>query len=389
MIRFEPRGEVPRWVNVAVPFASIVLAMVVAGIVLAATGHNPLTTYHHIVQASITQPGALAQTLVAMTPLLFTGLAAAVAFRMRVWNIGGEGQLYIGAIGAAGVGLWLQNLPAPVVVLAMVVGGMLAGSLWAAIPGALRAYLNTNEILTSLMLNYVAGYLMYYLIYDSASYWRDLTSPAARVFPQGKFLPSSGTWPPLHLGNLLVPLGLLIGIGLAVALWEMIRATRYGFEMRVMGDSPRTATYAGMRTKRKILSLMMLSGALAGLAGASQIGDFGHTLDPRGLQQAGFGYAGIVVAALARYNPLAVVVTAFFLGALTNAGFALQGPGFPTGLTGTIEGILLFCVLGAELFTRYRIRVQRSGAAAPAAASRVPVPATTLASAGPDPGEAP
>jgi simple sugar transport system permease protein len=276
------------------------------------------------------------------------------------------------------------------VILAMVVAGMVAGSLWAAIPGALRAYLNTNEILTSLMLNYVAGYLIYYLIYDSTSYWRDLTSPSARVFPQGKFLPASGTWPPLHIGNILVPLGLLIGVGLAVALWEMIRATRYGFEMRVMGDSPRTASYAGMRTRRKILSLMMLSGALAGLAGASQVGDFGHTLDPRALQQAGFGYAGIVVAALARYNPLAVVLTAFFLGALTNAGFALQGPGFPTGLTGTIEGILLFCVLGAELFTRYRIRFQRAGTgvSAPSTGRATPVPATSLASTGADPGEA-
>ena len=391
MIRFESRGEVPRWLTVAVPLASIVLAMVIAGIVLAVTGHNPLTTYQHIVQASITQPGAFEQTLVAMTPLLFTGLAAAVAFRMRVWNIGGEGQLYLGAVAAAGVGLWLQDLPGPVVILAMVVAGMLAGSLWAAIPGALRAYLNTNEILTSLMLNYVAGYLIYYLIYDSSSYWRDLTSPSAKVFPQGKFLAASGTWPPLHIGNILVPLGLLIGVGLAVALWEMIRATRYGFEMRVMGDSPRTANYAGMRTRRKILSLMMLSGALAGLAGASQVGDFGHTLDPRALQQAGFGYAGIVVAALARYNPLAVVLTAFFLGALTNAGFALQGPGFPTGLTGTIEGILLFCVLGAELFTRYRIRFQRAGTgvSTPAAGAPASVPATSLASTGADPGEAP
>jgi len=391
VIRLEARGKPPAWVNVAVPLGSIVLAMVVAGIVLVVTGNNPFTTYQNIVRASITQPGAFEQTLISMTPLLLTGLAAAVAFRMRVWNIGGEGQLYMGAIGAAGIGLFLHDLPAPVVIFAMIVGGAIAGSLWAAIPGALRAYLSTNEILTSLMLNYVAVYVMYYLIYDSTSYWRDLSSAQAQVFPSGKYLEASGTWPGLHLSTLVIPLGLLIAIGLAVALWFMIRSTRYGFEMRVLGDSPRTAQYAGIKTRRKILSVMMLSGAIAGLAGVSQVGDFNHVLDPRGLQAAGFGYTGIVVAALARYNPLAVVLTSFLIGAITNAGFALQGPNFPTGLTGTMEGILLFCVLGAELFTRYRVR-WRPGREVPPARTRgpgSPVPQPALATGGPAAGETP
>ncbi len=368
MIRFERRLTTPRWFGIAVPFGSILLALVLAGIVLAATGHDPFETYRRIGEASFTEPGALGQTLIASTPLLFTGLAVAVAFRMRVWNIGGEGQLYMGALGASGVGLALSGLPAPVVVVAMMVGGVLAGGLWAAVPGALRAYLNTNEILTSLMLNYVAGLLLYYLIYDSKSYWRDLVSPEAKVFPQGKYLPDSGTWPGLSVGSLEVPLGLLVGIGVGVILWWMIRATRYGFEMRVISDSPNTARYAGMRTRRKILSVMALSGALAGLGGASQVGDFSHVLDPRGLQAAGFGYTGIVVAALARYNPIAVVVVSFLIGALTNAGFALQGPGFPIGLVGTMEGILLFCVLGGEILARYRIHVARR----PSAARRAP-----------------
>jgi len=139
--------------------------------------------------------------------------------------------------------------------------------------------------------------------------------------------------------------------------------------MRVVADSPPAAKYAGIKTRRKILSLMALSGGIAGLGGASQVGDFSHVLDPRGLEQAGFGYAGIVVAALARYNPVAVVLTSFFIGMLVNAGFALQGPGFPIGLTGTLEGILLFCVLGAEIFTRYRVTVRL-----PRRAVRRPVP---------------
>jgi len=358
MIRFAAREKVPRWLNYAVPLGSVILAVIVAGIFLAATGHNPLTTYKNIIQASITQPGAFSSTLVSMTPLLFTGLAAAVAFRMRIWNIGSEGQLYMGAVGASGVGLLLHNLPGPVLIVAMMAGGIAAGTLWAAVPGALRAYLNTNEILTTLMLNYVAANIMYYLIFDSNSYWRDLTSPSARVFPQGKNLASTANCPPLQLGSVTIPFGLLLAAGFAVLLWGVIRSTKYGFEMRVVADSPPAARYAGIKTRRKILSLMALSGGIAGLGGASQVGDFSHVLDPRGLEQAGFGYTGIVVAALGRYNPVAVVVTSFFIGMLVNAGYALQGPGFPIGVTGTMEGILLFCVLGSEIFTRYHVTIR-------------------------------
>ncbi len=379
-VRFEPRERLSRWTNVWVPFFAIVLALVIAGIVLAVSGHNPITTYQQIIEAAFTQPGAFTQTLVSTTPLLYTGLAASIAFRMRIWNIGAEGQLYLGSIAAAGVGLYLQNLPAPVVVIAMMAGGAVAGSLWAAIPGALRAYLNTNEILTSLFLNYIADYLMYYLIFDSTSFWRDLTSPAARVFPQGKFLPASGNWPALSIGSVTVPLGLILAIVLAGLLWGMIRGTRYGFEMRVMGDAPRAAKHAGMNIRRKILSIMLLSGAVAGLGGASQVGDFRHVLDPRGLEQAQFGYTGIVVAALARYNPISAVVAALGIGVLTNAGLALQGPNFPIGLTGTMEGILLFCVLGSEIFVRYRLRIGRtSGPVAPRRAEAAPGPARTAA----------
>jgi len=343
-----------------VPIASLVLAAIIAGVVLAVSGHDPIGTYQQIYAASFTSDGALTATFIYATPMLFTGLCVAIAFRMRVWNIGGEGQLYMGAVGASGVGLLLGGWPLPILIPMMALGGALAGLAWALIPGLLRAYLKTNEILVSLMLNYVAGLFMYYLIYDSTSYWRDLTSPSALVFPQGKNLLPSDNWPGIVLGSFTLPFGFVLGTVLAVLLLALIRYTRYGFEMRVMGDSPAAANYAGMRTRRKIVSVMALSGALAGLGGASQIGDFGHVLDPRGLQQAGYGYTGIVVAALALYNPLAVVIVSILIGALTNAGFALQGPNFPAGLVGTMEGIILFSVLGGEFLGRYRIRFGRA-----------------------------
>ena len=155
MITIERSLVTPRWSRVAVPVASLILAAIIAGIVLAVSGHDPIATYQQIYAASFTSDGALTATFIYATPLLFTGLAVAVAFRMRVWNIGGEGQLYMGAVGASGVGLLLGGWPLPILIVMMALGGALAGLAWAMIPGLLRAYLRTNEILVSLMLNYV------------------------------------------------------------------------------------------------------------------------------------------------------------------------------------------------------------------------------------------
>lgn len=373
MIRFERRLAAPRWLSAVIPAVSLLLAGLLAGLVLVATGHDPLATYSQIYDAAFTARGGLTGTFVYATPLLFTGLCAAIAFRMRVWNIGGEGQLYVGAIGASAVGLVLGGWPTPLLLAAMVLGGALAGLVWASIPGLLRAYGRTNEILTSLMLNYVAALLMYYLIYDSTSYWRDLTSPSARVFPLGKYLAASATWPGLGIGSMTLPLGFVLGALTAALTWTVIRSTGFGFRMRVIGDSPAAADYAGIRRQRMILAVMAISGAVAGFGGASQIGDFSHVLDPRGLQQASYGYTGIVVAALSLYDPLAIVVVAFLLGALTNAGFALQGPSFPLGLVGVMEGIILFSVLGGELLVRYRIRLARLPGVSPAATAIPPL----------------
>ena len=362
-VRIERRLEQPRWLAVAVPSGSIVLALLLTGAVLLVTGHNPVHAYHRLFDAAFVGKDALTQTIVSATPLAFTGLAAAAAFRMQLFNIGAEGQLYFGAIFAAAAGLYLHAWPSALLIAAMVVAGAVGGAAWAAIPGVLRAFCRTNEIITSLMLNYVAALILNYLIFDSLSYWRDTSTPEAKVFPQGKLLPDAATWPTwgiVHSGpGLVIPLGFGVAVLVAVGLWALYSRTRFGFEVQVLGDSPRAARYAGIRTRRKILAVMCLSGAIAGIGGASQDGDFRHLLDPRGLQQAGYGYAGIVIAALARYNPFGVVLIAVLLGGLQNAGYALQGADFPSGLVGVMEGLILFCALGCELLRRYRVRLIR------------------------------
>ena len=366
-MKLERRLSQPWWLSVAVPVGSLIVAFALMAVLLAATGHDPIDTYREILDAAFTGNGALSATLISATPILFTGLAAAAAFRMQLFNIGAEGQLYLGAVGASWIALQLGDRDAtstPLYVVAMCVAAGVAGALWALIPGLLKAFARTNEIITSLMLNYVAGFLLTYLIFDSSSYWRDTSTLQARAFPQGKPMPEASNWPTFG-SDVTVPLGFVIGLGAAVALWMLYTRMRFGFEVGVMADSPRAARYAGMRTRRKILAVMAVSGAIAGIGGASQIGDFTYTLDgsTTGLQAAAFGYTGIVVAALARYNPLAVCLVAVLIGGLLNAGYTLQGPDFPSGLVGVMQGIILFCALGGELLLRYRLRIRRRSSA--------------------------
>ncbi len=381
-ISVEQRLRRPRWLIVAVPIGSVIFAFLVAALVLLATSHNPVSTYRLLFDAAFLQQGSIDQTLIVATPLAFMGLAAAAAFRMKLYNIGAEGQMYLGGIFGAAAGLYLGSRggPSPFVIAAMVVAGCFGGFLWALIPGILRAFFKTNEILTSLLLNYVAGLILTYLVFESQSYWRQTKGFNASVFPTGKPLPHSAVWPgwTLHVqGGTTVPLGAFFAVLAAIVLWVLYKRTRFGFEAQVLGDSPRAARYAGVRMRRKILAVMGISGAIAGLGGVSQIGDFSHALDgdPNGLQKIGYGYTGIVVAALGRYNPFAVVVIAFLLGGLENAGNTLQGPSFPAGLVGVIQGIILFSALGGEILTRHRIRVTRKPKVVAPTAARAAEPA--------------
>jgi len=367
-LRLEPRSNLPKWLPWAVPVGSFLAALFVGAIVLAVTGQNALSVYGRILDRAFLSEGAFTGTLISATPLLFTGLCAAVAFRIGFFNIGGEGQFVMGAVFGSGIALKLGVDASGILsVSAMVIFGAIGGGLWGLIPGILKAKFRTNEIITSLMLNYVAVVIATYLIFDSNSFWRELTGSGV-VFPKGKILPTGSWWPNLGFGSIIVPFGFVLGMVIAGWLYVLQRKTRFGFEMRVVGGAPTTARYAGMKPARVVVAVAALSGALAGLGGAADIGNFRHVLDPKGLQQSGFGYAGIVVAALARLNPVAVVFVAVLLGGITNAGYALRGPDFPSGLVGVLQGLILFCTLGGEVLARYRIT--RS--------ARAPMSASTL-----------
>lgn len=356
-LHLERRLTQPRSLNWIVPLVSVVAALVLGSLVLVLTGKNPFSVYWRILDSGFASKQAIRGTLIAATPLAFTGLCAAATFRIGLVNIGGEGQLFMGAVGASFAGLALKGQPGWFIILSMMACGMICGAMFAAIVGVLKAKFNTNEIITSLMLNYVAGIILNYLIFNSTSYWRD---PQSFGFPAGKPISSGSYWPTYEIVGIEIPFGFLVAIVAGLFMWFLYRSTRFGFEVGVIADSPGAAKYAGMRTRTKVIAVMAISGALAGLGGASDVGNFRHLLDAKGLQLAGYGYTGIVVAALARFSPLGAVFVAIIIGGLTNAGYALQGPDFQSGLVGTLKGLILFTAVAGEVLTRYRIRVRRA-----------------------------
>src|SRR5947208_173522 len=276
-MRIERRLRQPWWLTVVVPVFSILLAFVLSAIVLLLTGHPPLKSFHRLFDAAFIANGALTETVVSATPLVFTGLAAAVAFRMNLFNIGGEGQLYGGAITGATVGLLLAGTPSPLVIAGMILAGAAGGAFLAAIPAVLRAFFSTNEIITSLMLNYVVGLVLEYLIFDSHSYLRDTTGFEAKVFPQGKTLPDEATWSSWTIHGLVLPLGFVLAVVLAVLVWILYSRTRFGFEVQVIGDSPLAACFG--RPLRHAFALRRARRATRGAVGRPQPGRRGDDAD--------------------------------------------------------------------------------------------------------------
>ena len=349
----EKRQETSRLVRMAAPTFSVAFGLVIGALILWASGQDPILAYTEMVRKGFLGRLALTGTLIIATPLILTGLAAVVSFRMKIWNIGAEGQLIVGAVAASGLGLWLgDRITGPVGIVLMLVAGAVAGALWAGLAAVPRAYLRTDEVISTLMLNFVALSIMNYLIFSSFSYWRD---PGRATFPVGRFI-NDGLFLPRFVGRLHI--GLLLALATAVLLWWALKSTKWGFELHVTGDSPRAASYSGIRVDRQVVSVLMVSGSLAGLGGAIEVGGVLHNLDPRALSL-GVGFAGIVVAALARLSPLGVIPVAIFVAGFTNAGPGLQVLGIPSEIVILLEGILFLCIVGGEWFLRNAVRVRR------------------------------
>lgn len=357
-IRIEQRlVEPPRWYPIVVSIGAIILALVAGGIVIALVGGDPLRSYLHIARASFGSLGVLSDTLVKATPLILVGLACSVAFRSRLWNIGAEGQFYLGAFGASAVVLTAVLSPETsswLFIPAMLVAGIIAGALWGFIPGFLKARYNVNEIITTLMMNYIAVAWNNFFIY---AVWSEGGFQMSPMFPRNAWLPRLTDYAkqaPI-LSGLTTHLGFLIALLAAVLVWFIIYRSRWGYEIRLIGDNPQAARYAGLNIARNTILVMMFSGALAGLAGALEISGVVHRL--QGSISPGYGFTGIIIAWLAKLNPFAVVIVSILFGALILAGREIQ----PSGIPKLIQGIILVSLIASDFLLRYRVRFVRRG----------------------------
>ena len=378
-MRVETRLDNPGWMGAASAVLGIFLALVVGGLVLRAAGAtDPIGTYREIFKEGYGTPadwqagfhalltngdcprgllcfGPISDTLVKAAPILLTGLACLLAFRMKLWNIGADGQMFLGGLAATAVAVFImpKDTDRTLMLILMAIAGSLAGLAYGLIPGFLKARLNINEIITTLMLNYVAYKLLEYFVVVGPWSIGDFEST-------GPF-PKAATWPRLTEFAKSVPIfagltahpGILLGIGVAIILAWIFYKSQWGYQIRVIGDNPRAAKYAGIDLPRNILLVMGLSGAIAGLAGMNEVAALREL---NGRFQRGLGFTGVIVAWLARLNPLAAILVSILFGGLMVGTQLIQ----PQGISAMLQGVILFVVVGTELLFRYRVKLEKA-----------------------------
>ncbi len=345
-----------RWLPLVSAIAALVITLALAALALAIGGYPPLEAFGALIGGALGSRGAvLSITLVRTVPLLLTGLAVALAFRAGVWNIGAEGQLYAGAVAAVWVGLQVGEWPAAMAVAAPLMAALAAGAAWAAIPAWMKLRLGVGEVITTLLLNFVAIDLAAWLVHGP------LQEPRG-VFPQTASIADAARLPIVWPGSRLHA-GFAVALGLAVVLWLATRYSRAGFFVRAAGASPDAARVAGrIPVLRVVAGAFLVSGALAGLAGGVQISGVTYVLY-EGLSP-GHGYTAIAVALLAGLHPLGVVGTAFIFGVLEGGASAMQrDAGVPAAWVEGIQALVILSVLVVDRVVRRTVRQRESGGA--------------------------
>jgi len=347
-VHFQPRAEPSARMRVAAPLIAIALTLAFGVIFFALTGRDPAAFFYAFFVAPLSSANGISEWLLKASSLTLIGLGLAVGFRANVWNIGAEGQFIMGAIAAAGVALFGPELPAYVMLPLMLIAGTLGGVAWASIPAFLRQRFATNEILVSLMLTYVASAILSWLVHGP---WRD---PDGFNYPQTAIFPPNAMLPPLVEGYRL-NVSIFITVAAVILAWIFGERTFLGYKMRVGGDAPSAARYAGFGEGQSIWVGMLAGGAAAGMAGmieaAGPLGQLSPQISP------GYGFAAIIVAFVGRLNPVGIVLAGLLLSLLylggENAQMALA---MPAAVTRIFQGVLLFFLLGADFLIFFQIK---------------------------------
>lgn len=352
-VRIAKRDDIPRAKAWAIRAAAILLALATGGLIILALGHNPFAVYGEMVTSSLGKARGIRETVKKAVPLLGAALAIAPAFKMKFWNIGAEGQILAGGIAATYFALfWYDKLPRPVLLVVMCVAAIVGGGIWGLIPGFFKAKWGTNETLFTLMLNYI---VLGFVKYLQAGPWGPALNPAS-AYPKIPMFEDIARMPKL-LG---VHIGWVIILLFTAAMFWYLRYSKQGYEIAVVGESVRTAQYAGMNVPRIIMRTMFLSGAVAGFVGFLQVSGASYTLTEN--TAGGIGFTAITVAWLAKLNPFVMILIAAFLGVLEKGSDAIQTAyQIPASAAEMLTGLILFFMLGCEFFINYRLIFRGKG----------------------------
>jgi ABC-type uncharacterized transport system permease subunit len=351
MIRFEPRVRVTAFASAAAPLGAVLAALALAALPLAAAGAPLGRAFALMALGAAGSVFALTETLTRATPLILTGLAAAVAFRARLYNVGAEGQLYAGALAAVAVGSGALDVPGPVLIPIILFTAAVTGAVLMLAPTLLKARLGVDEVVTTLLLNFVV------LLFVQMMLEGPLKDPMGGGWPQSEPILDAGTLPPL-VERMRLHSGFVIGIVASLLMYGMLARTTLGLAIRAVGDNPAASRYAGIGVTSVMMIVGGLSGALAGLAGASEVAGLKGYLTAD--LSRGFGYAGIVVAMIAGLHPLLVVPAAIFIaGIFVGADTMSRTVNISNYIADLIVAFALLCVLMSGLIVRFRVRWRR------------------------------
>ncbi len=352
----ERRLAPPRHVVFGVSVLAVVVALLLAALVFWAYGVSPWRAYAEIGRGTLGTVGGLSDIVRRAIPLILCGVGLTLAFRAQFWNIGAEGQLLAGAVAASGVALFVpvpDGLRLPLMFLA----GFGAGALWAVIPALLRVKLQVNEVISTLMMNYIMAYIVEWLVHGP---WK---GPTMRGFAYTDMFPTAARLP-LIAGTRVHWPTLGVGVVAALVVGLILSRTRLGYEVRVVGQSPDAARYAGISFTVVLSLAMVISGGLAALAGVGEVAGIHWRLRSPSHISMGYGYTAIIVAWLARGSPLAAILTALLFGLIFAAGDLMKTTlGLPFQITGVFNGLILFSLISSDLLMYWRIRWRRSGEA--------------------------
>lgn len=347
MLRLEPRREPSLAASYLTPLLALGLTLIAGYLLFSTIGKDPLTVLNFIFVAPLTSLRGLTEILVKATPLILIATGLAIGFRAGVWNIGAEGQFTLGAIASGAVALLFYPAGGPWLLVLMMLAGIAGGMAWAAIPALLRTRYNANEILTSLMLVYVATLLLSVLVHGPLRDPQGFNFPESRLFQPGALLPALFAQSRAHIG-------VLFALAAVAAAHVLLTWHRLGFDVAVLGDAPAAARFAGISETRIIWTTLMISGGLAGLAGMCEVAGPAGQLVP-GIP-AGYGFSAIIVAFLGRLKPIGILLAGLLL-ALTYIGgeTAQVALSLPSATTSVFQGLLLFFLLATDVLTNYRL----------------------------------